>query len=908
MRFKFTPLVMLLVVLLPLGLFAQKGSITGTVVDRSTGEALPGANILIEGTTLGAASDIRGKFTINNVPAGTYTVKASYIGYDIAKQTVQVVAGETATVEFELQPQALVMEGVYVTASRARERETPVAFTDVDKEVLQSNLGSRDIPMVLNITPSVYATQQGGGSGDARINIRGFDQRNVAIMINGVPVNDMENGWVYWSNWDGVGDVTSSIQVQRGLSAVNLAVPSIGGTMNILTDPAALERGGKFKQEVGSEGFLKTTLVFNTGLINNKFAFSGALVRKLGNGVIDRTWTDAWAYYFGASYNINENNRLELYALGAPQRHGQNLYKQNIAVYSRKFAESLPDYDPEAFTKYNEAGRTFNQNWAPVDPNYNGKQMVDGKAFDRYDKGFINERENFYHKPQVNLNWYSKLSPKVGLFSVLYYSGGRGGGTGTYGRVERLPYVEGNKWYQSAPWRWDWNATIAKNSSNPDGRSQGILRNSRNNQWTIGLISKASIDFSPKFKFIAGIDWRTAEIEHYREVRDLLGGQYYLDVDRNGNPVSDFWTLEDAKRRLGDKINYDFENNVNWFGFFGQGEYRGEVITAYGMAGYSTIKYKHTNFFRDDGTGKPLVVESPVIPGYQIKAGASYKIGAYANLYGNVGFVSKVPIFDNVINDRTGQKAKDPKNEKFTSIEFGLNFAQPDANLDVKLSVYYTTWKDRARTISVVEPDGSEGLISLTGMNILHQGIELEAAYQPVPFLRIDGAVSVANWVYTDDVRGIYKDYASGGAEDKEYNYYVKDLKVGDAPQTQFASVITLFPMQGTQLKFEVRHYRDHYARWDPFSRTDPEDRKQSWKIPNYTVVDFHAQYNLPFTFGNVRPNIFLHIFNLFDTLYIQDATDNSRYNAWDKDHDADDAEVFFGMPRFFNMGLSLDF
>ena len=109
----------------------------------------------------------------------------------------------------------------------------------------------------MNLVPSVYATNQGGGAGDARINVRGFNQRNVAVMINGIPVNDMENGWVYWSNWDGVADVTSSIQMQKGLSAQNLATPSIGGSMNIVTDAAALERGGSFKQEVGAWGFLK---------------------------------------------------------------------------------------------------------------------------------------------------------------------------------------------------------------------------------------------------------------------------------------------------------------------------------------------------------------------------------------------------------------------------------------------------------------------------------------------------------------------------------------------------------------------------------------------------------------------------------------------------------------------------
>ena len=106
-------------------------------------------------------------------------------------------------------------------------------------------------------------------------------------MINGVPQNDMENGWVYWSNWDGVGDATSSIQMQRGLSAVNLATPSIGGTMNIITDPAALERGGSFKQELGAGAFLKSTINYNTGLIADKYAFSTTLVKKTGDGIID---------------------------------------------------------------------------------------------------------------------------------------------------------------------------------------------------------------------------------------------------------------------------------------------------------------------------------------------------------------------------------------------------------------------------------------------------------------------------------------------------------------------------------------------------------------------------------------------------------------------------------------------
>jgi len=423
--------------LMPMFIYGQ--SISGTV-NSGTGDPLAGANVVVEGTELGAAAQADGTYSIK-VDEGSYTVIASVIGYESSTKLVNV-SGDV-TLDFSLVVSAIEMSALEVLASRAGEK-TPVAYTTVTKADIEFRLGSQDLPMALNLTPSVYATQQGGGAGDARINVRGFNQRNVAVMINGVPQNDMENGWVYWSNWDGVADAAHSIQMQRGLSAVNLATPSIGGTMNIITDPAAHEKGGKYRQEVGAGGFLKSTLNYNTGLIGDKFALSFTGVRKTGDGVIDKTWTDAWAYYFGASYQANADNRFELYAIGAPQRHGQNLYKQNIGAYDAEFAEGVDGYDTEALGEdgqFVDVGRKFNQNWAPIDASYTGKQywyMYGAKTVARHDPNYLNERENFFHKPLVNLNHFMTINDKAMLSSVLYWSGGSGGGTGTYGRIPTM--------------------------------------------------------------------------------------------------------------------------------------------------------------------------------------------------------------------------------------------------------------------------------------------------------------------------------------------------------------------------------------------------------------------------------------------------------------------------------------
>ena len=785
----------IMVVALSLSAMTIAGTVSGKVTDASNGNGLAGANVTVEGTSVGAAADANGMFHITNVPNGSVTITASMIGFEKASKTVDVRG--MVNVNFSLTKSALQLSALEVLASRA-DAKTPVAYTNITKEDMEVRLGSQDIPMILNTTPSVYATQQGGGAGDARINVRGFNQRNVAVMINGVPQNDMENGWVYWSNWDGVGDATSSIQMQRGLSAVNLATPSIGGTMNIITDPTASERGGVFKQEVGDGSFLKTTLNLNTGLMfDDKIALSGTIVRKTGDGLIDKTWTDAWAYYIGASFAMNKTNRFELYAIGAPQRHGQNLYKQNIASYDRDLAKDIDGYDEDAFApgaKYEvEVGREFNQNWAPVSSSYTGKQyyyMYGDNTVDRHDPNYINERENFFHKPLVNLNHYLTINDQMRLSSVLYWSGGSGGGTGTYGKIPTLDAdgVLGGEdykfYYGGNPWTRDWNTLIAYNSGsedtvyvdktaivrNTDGESVGILRNSINRQSTIGLISKLNYDFSDVLKLQFGIDWRTADIEHAREVRDLMGGEYYIDHEDENNT--------NKVVRLGDIIDYHNETNVDWIGTFAQASYINGPLSAYGMFGLSSIKYSYQDHFTI--ANKKIKTES--IGATQFKGGVMYDVTNNISVFGNFGIVEKPPIMDNVIYI-DGTVAENPDNEEFVSTEFGVNWRLMDGRLATKVNVYNTDWNDRNLTKPVTTGQGSSGdsdIIFLTGVDQNHKGIEIEASTQIIPMLRIDATISFGTWEFAGDASGTYTEL---GSTQTEYQYALDGLKVGDMPQ-----------------------------------------------------------------------------------------------------------------------------
>mgnify|MGYP002620669679 FL=1 len=916
---------MMMTLLTPMMLFAQ--SVTGTVTSEA-GDPLPNANVVVVGTDMGTISDETGTFVLD-LGAGSYTITATVIGFKPQSQMVKVNEGDTdLMMAFVLPLNVIELSDVEVLASRADDK-TPVAYTTVSKEELEVRLGSQDIPMALNTTPSVYATQQGGGAGDARINVRGFNQRNVAVMINGVTQNDMENGWVYWSKWDGVADAANYIQLQRGLSAVNLATPSIGGTMNIITDPASNERGGKFKQEGGAGNFLKTTFNYNTGLMmGDKLALSGTLVRKTGDGIIDATWTDAWAYYLGSSFQLNENHRFELYAIGAPQRHGQNLYKQNIATYSQELAGDIDGYDVTAFAEGNkfetEAGRTFNQNWGPVSSDYTGKQywymygvggLFGGGNQPRYNANFLNERENFFHKPLVNLNHFMTINEKTRLSSVLYWSGGSGGGTGTYGSSFRKPAVDGQKWYRSSPWGWDWDAAIATNSDRVDtkfhpteNRSKGILRNSINRQNTYGLISKLNYDVSDELEIQVGLDWRTAGIEHAREVRDLLGGDYYVDYADDNAP--------DGKVvRLGDEIAYHNSTTVDWIGGFLQGNYTKDKLNLYGMGGLSSIKYTYQDHF----TVANEVVEADAISTFQIKGGAMYDVDDNVSVFANTGYVQKPPIMDNVIY-YDGTVASDPSNEKFVSSEAGVNFNTE--NVAVKVSAYNTDWMDRNLTKAVTTGQGDSGdtdVIFLSGINQKHQGLEIEASMKLNDMIRLDGAVSFGNWKFDGDAKGNYQENEYNdegqviGLKTTPYSYALDGLFVGDMPQTAYVMGATLTPIKGLRLQGILKMYDKNYSDWSPNAReydgSDADaDRSQVWQAPGYNRLDLHGSYKLP-KIGGLDMSINAHVFNALDAVYVQDAVDNSQYNGFgDKLHLPHNAEVFLGTPRYANIGLVVNF
>lgn len=887
--------------LFTLSLFAQKATLSGLVTDSDTGDPLIGATIS-SGTT-GVVTDFDGRYAIS-LEQGTYTLEISYVSYKA--QQVEVTLSGDQELNIELLP-ANVLNEVVITADIAIERETPVAFSNIPTLKLEEELAAQDIPMILNSTPGAYATQTGGGDGDARITIRGFNQRNVAVMLDGIPVNDMENGRVFWSNWFGLDLVTQTLQVQRGLGASKLSIPSIGGTINILTKGIDAKKSLRFKQEIGNNGFTRSTLGMTTGRLESGWGVSAAASYKRGNGWVDGTFTEGFFYYLRIDKQLG-NHLISLSGFGAPQEHGQRPFTAEIGQVDVDLAREVgvPD-DAIIALMQKDKGRRFNEHWG----------LKDGEVF--------NTRKNFYHKPQISLRHSWQANPRLFWSNVAYLSIGTGGGTAP----------EGVSFPRGEDGQMDFAAVAEANSPNdffnPEGRSNMIIRASNNDHFWYGILSTLQFNINDRWTLSGGIDGRSYRGDHYRTVYDLLGGNGFSS---EGNFQID---QRNTLLREGDRTQYDYSGFVRWGGLFGLLEYKQDRWSAFvnvssAITGYSAedfmkpkvVNLADTSFLVAFGDSvavgdQTYTLDSPeaqnsivpwvYLPSTTIKGGAAYKINDFHGIFVNVGYISKAQRFNNVINtNRFGEELQlfeNYDNEKITAFELGYNYKSQ--RFSANLNGYYTIWEnkplDSTPTVPLEEgeEDSERVPINIPGIDALHKGIELDFAYKPFKQLTIEGVVSVGDWIWNSSETAMIEI----PTRIVEYEFDAKGVHVGDAAQIQYGGLVRYEPIKGLYVKVNVTHFAKNYANFQPETLQGEDGGRESWQLPNYTVFNGHAGYS--FKVKDVHLSVRANVLNLMDETFITDARNNDPFNTPAfNDFDAKSASVHFGQGRRYTLSLQI--
>jgi iron complex outermembrane receptor protein len=825
-----------------------QSEITGLVLDE-TNQPLPGASIVVKGTANGTSTDFDGKFTLKAV-SNSGRIVVSFIGYK--SKEVAFSSSKTNMGSIQLEADASLDEIIITATSFAIDRKTPVAVSTIRAADIERKLGTQEFPEVLKSTPGVYATKSGGGFGDGRINLRGFNSENVAVMINGVPVNDMENGRVYWSNWAGLSDVTSAMQVQRGLGAAKVAVPSIGGTINILSKTSDVNKGGSVVATTGNNGHQKYGFTLSTGLMDNGIAATVSFAKISGEGYIEGTQFEGSNYFVNFSKEINENHKISFTSFGAPQRHGQRQNMSSVSTYRNA-----------------EAGNKFNPDWG----------YKDGQV--------THIEDNFYHKSQTSLNHYWKMSDKSSLSTAAYASYGNGGGGGTAGTNRDLFGVRLGGSDQPV----DLDNIVEINRANGALGSEAILRASRNDHEWYGVLSTFKTELTDELSFIGGLDWRTYTGKHFREVTDLLGGQFYFDNENVNNP--------NAALVVGDKMGYDNDGKVGWLGFFGQLEYGTENFDAFVSTSIQKTSYQRVEYFLYDlstDAGKDLATSDKIkLDGYSIKGGANYRLDDVQNVFANIGYFERPAAFNAVFNGYNNTKInRDAENEKVFSMELGYGLR--GEKFAANVNVYRTQWNDRTftRNIRATEPGAEDYTANLLGVNALHQGIEFDFTYKPSNNLNFSGMLSLGDWKWDNNLEDVPV-FNENQEQVTTISLPIQGLKVSNSAQTTAALGMLYKFWDRTSITVDYNYFANLYAQIDVLNYTNAtETPEDSWEAPSYSTLDASLRHS--FKFGNFDTTVTARVNNLLDTEYIADAID------------ASDPLVYFGFGRTFSLSAKIKF
>lgn len=885
----------------------------GIVVDGAN-EPIIGATVGVDGGAALGATDLDGAFSVN-APSGS-RLTISFVGF---KKATLPAATDMGTIVLE--EDGVMLNDVVVTQSLARTRETPVALSQVNSEDIDFRLGTQEFPEILKTTPGVWTTKDGGGFGDAKTNMRGFKSANVAVLVNGIPINDMEWGGVYWSNWAGLSDVASNIQTQRGLGAALLSAPSVGGTINITTQSLDAKKGGSVWYGMGNDGMNTYGVKVSTGLMDNGWAVTFLGSRRYGDGYVQATWFDSYNYFLNVSKRINEAHQISLTAFGAPQTHNKRSSQDGLTI--------------EGWQEY-------------------GKLYMDGKSPYRYNPTWGYDRQgqrrssnlNHYHKPQISLNHIWQIDDNSSLSSTFYMSFARGGGyRGMYRDVEyNGQKINSSSWYgasdgvlstqlRNPDGSFGYNLIQEMNAQSSTGSNMAMADNLNSHNWYGFVSTYRRSMLENKLVFTGGLDIRYYVGYHKAKLIDLYDGEYFMDdVNRKNvqpqnrpefNKNNEEWVYE--KLGVGDIVYRNYTGYTHNEGIFLQGEYTAldRKLNLVVSGSMSNTSYKLRNLFYYDK-------ENGTTPWQNffagtVKAGANYNFDRHNNAFINLGYISRAPYFSYgafLYPERSTAVNAKPVNEKIMSFEAGYGFHS--STFTVNFNAYYSKWFDKVTTrslnISGGEYAGQYGSFVMTGVNARHMGLELSAIYKPVKWFTLEGMISIGDYEWASNPTGyVYAPdgtplaslngtpAAGVGAEDHlKATLNQKGIKVGGTAQTTGSISATFKPFKGWKVgvdwTFNANNYSDYVVQGTNFNPGSDITVKEPWHIPWGQQFDLSASYS--FKIGGVDARLSGNVNNLFDYNYVVDAYNTTGVKGeWDNVF-----RVFYSFGRTYSMKLRINF
>lgn len=768
------------------------GGVKGVVVDRSSKTALDGAVLkLYSGTqeiaTVRTGAD--GSFYIPDLKDGMYDLVIENSNYLQSKVNVTVNDGYVKNM-FKLSLTPVHKVGEVDDAS----------FTEFDLD----DSGYQDSPTILFGQNDVFNNIAGYNFSSVRFRVRGYSSESQDVYMAGVRMNDAITGYTPYSLWSGLNEAVRSKESVNGSEISDYGFGGYNGLTNI--DPMASKVRTGWRGSVLTNSALyrlRLMMTYSSGELDNgwSYAFS-ASARLGGNDWIKGVYYRSFGYYGSVEKKFGEEHKLGLTFMAAPGQRGaqngstqevydlmgDNMYNSNWGYYNGKVrnARVKKTHEPIAILKYD---------FTPESK----KLKASATVLYRFGK-------NGY----TALDWYDAPDPRPDYYRNLpsYFFMDNT----DYNRLNYSKYMWAKEqWEQDIPSithiNWDrLYAVNAMNSTADGNRSKYVIEERRTDQQDLNFAANAKWSPVNCFTLAGGLSYKWNRTEYYKILDDLLGGDYYVNIDQfaerdYASSVTMYqndldYYLKNGKAQTlkqGDKYGYDYYANVRRAEAWASGKFSkfGLDVALAGRIGYT--KYWREGLLRKglfpglDANGQPMTYEGKVITTYDpitgdaitslgksevkdfltgaAKLNVSYVIPGGHRVYANAAFIADAPNFNQAFISPRTRNSIVPNLKTNKTLTADLNYAYSNSGYDVRVTGYYTAIKDQSKVMSFYDDaQNSFTNFAMSGIDQRHIGLELGFKMPlPVPNLALQGVVSYGQFVYTSNPK-MYQTYDNSAA------------------------------------------------------------------------------------------------------------------------------------------------
>ena len=832
-----------------LGVAAAPTGVKGTLVDSRNGRPIGDANILLNDQGIMVTSDAEGNFQISNAQSGTDVLQVIAYGYDDLYMDVDILRD----IVKNLGTLKMKVSG-YDGSQLSNE-----SFIFNEDEIADDESSDQSIGTIQGATDDLFYQAASFQYSVVRYRLRGLNNTWQSGYINGVPYNDLMRGQF---NFSGLGGMTSSAfrnkSTEIGLSSASYGFGNVNGSQNFTTYASQYAPG--FRGNVSytnSNYMLRAMLQYSTGLNKHGWAFSASIIgRYAPQGVIKGTWYNSFGYSLSIQKVFNDQHSLNLTTWGSPTlRAGNNAATQEA---------------------YDLAGSNlYNPDWGYL----NGKKISD-RVYKTFDPSVmlnwlwkpkmgttlntaIAFRHNAYAKS--SFDWYGAADPRPNYYRNLpsfYLPTAVYDPDDPYSNESQLYLAQKQEYdYMVDLWKnnedvrqIDWNSVYQMNLRNRDyferepgtdpsgngwrGRSSYILKYEHNDLTSGMLNSYLNHRFSDIFTLQGGVSVNYTDAHYYETVKDLLGGEYWVDVDNfserdfAGDKDKLQNDLLNPNRKVTEGDIYGFDYHLR--AIKAQAWLQNEWNTTHWNVNYAA-EISNTNFWRVGNMQNGRFPNSSLGKGENhnflnaaVKAGATYKINGRNYIVAHVGYGSRAPQISNAyVNARIKDEAvSNLKSERFLSAD--LSYTWNYSRFRGSITGFWTElWDGMSQRYFYDYDLATMMTYTLSGVQTEHKGVELGLQYKIINGLSVTATGAFTRYNYKNNPVGV-RSAQNGAMEDVERTTYLKNYHVGGTPQQAYGLAVNYAAPKNWFFEVNANYFCDGYVDLAP---TRHEELPGLWKF-----------------------------------------------------------------------------